>query len=391
MSQLPSPMALSSIALLERLVAFNTVSDQSNLPLIAFVSDYLTSHGIPFVFAPNAKGDKAALYATIGPMIDGGVVLSGHTDVVPVLGQAWTTDPFTLRRDGSRLYGRGSCDMKGFDAVCLAMAPELIKLPLKAPIHILLSYDEETTCLGVMDVIARMGIDLPRPRAVFVGEPTSMQVADAHKSVASIFTTIHGFEVHSSSPQTGVNAISGGTMVVAELERIFEEMITRGDPTGRFDPPYTTVHVGTITGGTARNITAKECRVHWEFRGVPGLDEDEIPRRLDAFIHETVLPRLTRFGVQASASTETEIIVPGLAPDPGSVAEVMAKRLTNTNRTITVPYGSEAGRFQRAGIPTVLCGPGNIAQAHQPDEYIEESEIAACEGFIRRLGRELRA
>jgi acetylornithine deacetylase len=387
----PSPLALSSVALLERLVAFNTVSDQSNLPLIAFVSDYLTSHGIPFVIAPNVVGDKAALYATIGPMIDGGVVLSGHTDVVPVVGQAWSTDPFTLRREGSRLYGRGSCDMKGFDAVCLAMAPELMKLPLKAPVHILLSYDEETTCLGVMDVIARMGIDLPRPRAVFVGEPTSMQVADAHKSVASIFTTIHGFEVHSSSPQTGVNAISGGAMVVAELERIFEDMITRGDPTGRFDPPYTTVHVGTITGGTARNITAKECRIHWEFRGVPGLDEDEIPRRLDAFIHGTVLPRLTRFGGKASVNTETEIIVPGLAPDPGSVAEVMAKRLTNTNRTITVPYGSEAGRFQKAGIPTVLCGPGNIAQAHQPNEYIEESEIAACEAFIRRLGRELSA
>jgi acetylornithine deacetylase len=383
------PMALSSIALLERLMAFNTVSDQSNLPLIAFVSDYLASHGIPFVIAPNATGDKAALYATIGPLLDGGVVLSGHTDVVPVAGQAWTTDPFILRREGTRLYGRGSCDMKGFDAVCLAMAPELMKLPLKAPVHILLSYDEETTCLGVMDVIARMGIDLPRPRAVFVGEPTSMQVADAHKSVASIFTTIHGFEVHSSSPQAGVNAISGGAMVVAELERIFEEMITRGDPTGRFDPPYTTVHVGTITGGTARNITAKECRIHWEFRGVPGLDEDEIPRRLDAFIHETVLPRLTRFGGKASVTTETEIIVPGLAPDPGSVAEVMAKRLTSSNRTITVPYGSEAGRFQRAGIPTVLCGPGNIAQAHQPDEYIEESEIMVCEAFIRRLGREL--
>jgi acetylornithine deacetylase len=391
MQQPSLPMQLSSISLLERLVAFNTVSDRSNLPLIAFVSDYLASHGIPFVIAPNAAGDKAALYATIGPMIDGGVVLSGHTDVVPVAGQSWTTDPFSLRREGSRLYGRGSCDMKGFDAVCLAMAPEVMKMPLKAPIHILLSYDEETTCLGVMDVIGQMGIDLPRPRAVFVGEPTSMQVADAHKSVASFFTTVQGFEVHSSSPRNGVNAISGGTMVVAELERIFEEMITRGDPTGRFDPPYTTVHVGTITGGTARNITAKECRIHWEFRGVPGLDEDEIPRRLDAFVRDTVLPRLTRFGGKASVMTETEIIVPGLAPDPGSAAEVMAKRLTSSNRTITVPYGSEAGRFQRAGLSTILCGPGNIAQAHQPDEYIEESEIAACEAFIRRLGRELSA
>ncbi len=381
----------TSLDLLERLVGFNTVSDRSNLELIAFVADYLRSHDIPFVEAPNATGDKAAIYATIGPMVDGGVVLSGHTDVVPVAGQQWTTDPFTLRRAGSKLHGRGACDMKAFDAVCLAMAPELKRMPLKRPVHILLSYDEEVTCLGVVDVIARMGKDLPRPGAVFVGEPTLMQVADAHKSVGSFFTTITGFEVHSSSPRRGVNAISGGAMIVAELERIFEEMVERGDPTGRFDPPYTTVHVGTITGGNARNITARECRLHWEFRGVPGLDEDEIPRRLDAFVQAEVLPRLRRFGGEASVRTETDIIVPGLAPDPGSVAETLAKRLTASNAAITVPYGSEAGRFQKIGLPTVVCGPGNIAQAHQPDEWIEESEIAKCEAFVRRLGRELSA
>ncbi len=381
----------TSLDLLARLVGFNTVSDRSNLDLIRFVAEYLRSHGIPFVEAPNAAGDKAALYATIGPMVDGGVVLSGHTDVVPVAGQPWTGDPFTLRRDATRLVGRGACDMKAFDAVCLAMAPELKRMPLKRPVHILLSYDEETTCLGVMDVIARMGVDLPRPGAVIVGEPTLMQVADAHKSVGSFFTTVTGFEVHSSSPRRGVNAISGGAMIVAELERIFEEMVERGDPTGRFDPPYTTVHVGTITGGNARNITARECRLHWEFRGVPGLDEEEVPRRLMAFAEEQVLPRLRRFGGEASVRTEIEILVPGLAPDPGSAAETLAKRLTSSNAAITVPYGSEAGRFQKVGLPTVLCGPGNIAQAHQPDEWIEESEIAKCEAFVRRLGRELSA
>jgi acetylornithine deacetylase len=256
-------------------------------------------------------------------------------------------------------------------------------------VHILLSYDEETTCLGVVDVIARMGVDLPRPKAVIVGEPTSMQVADAHKSVGTFWTTVHGFEVHSSMPRRGVNAISGGAMIVAELERIFEEMVERGDPTGRFDPPYTSVHVGTINGGTARNITAKECRLYWEYRGVPGLDDAEIPARLQAFVDGTVLPRLSRFGGSPRVETEPEILVPGLAPDPGSVAETLAMRLTNTNRTITVPYGSEAGRFQKAGVPTVLCGPGDIAQAHQPDEFIEESEIAKCEAFVRALGREL--
>jgi acetylornithine deacetylase len=385
----PVPQPLTSLAILDKLVSFDTVSDKSNLPLIAWVEDYLKGHGIPYVVAPNAEGKKAALYATIGPAVDGGVVLSGHTDVVPVVGQAWTTDPFKLRHEGTKLYGRGACDMKGFDAVCLAMAPELAKMPLKAPVHILLSYDEETTCEGPLGVIARMGKDLPRPKAVVVGEPTSMQVADAHKSVGTFWTTVHGFEVHSSMPRRGVNAISGGAMIVAELERIFEEMAERGDATGRFDPPYTSVHVGSIAGGTARNITARECRLNWEYRGVPGLDDAEIPRRLQAFIDREVIPRLSRFGGQPRVETIREVLVPGLAPDPGSVAETLAMRLTNTNRTITVPYGSEAGHFQKAGVATVLCGPGNIAQAHQPDEFIEESELRKCEAFVRELGREL--
>jgi acetylornithine deacetylase len=384
-----SEPASTTLAILERLVGFDTVSDRSNLALVDFVTGYLRDHGIHFVTAPNAAGDKAAIFATIGPASDGGVVLSGHTDVVPVAGQAWTGDPFRLRREGSRLVGRGACDMKAFDAVCLAMAPELSKLKLKRPIHILLSYDEETTCLGVVDLIRRFGQDLPRPGAVIVGEPTSMQVADAHKSVGCFFTTVEGFEVHSSSPRRGVNAISGAAMIVAEIERIFDELVERGDPTGRFDPPYTTVHVGTIQGGNARNITAKECRIHWEYRGVPGLDEEEVPARIARFADEVVLPRLRRFGGPAEVRTEVEIVVPGLAPDPGSAAEVLAMRLAGTNRTITVPYGSEAGRFQKAGIPTVLCGPGDIAQAHQPDEWIEAGQIALCEDFVRRLGQEM--
>jgi acetylornithine deacetylase len=380
---------MNSLEILEKLVGFNTVSDQSNLALIEFVAEYLRGHNIRFLTAPNADGNKAALYASIGPDVDGGVVLSGHTDVVPVVGQAWTTDPFKLRRDGTRLLGRGSCDMKAFDAVCLALAPELAKMPLKAPVHILLSYDEETTCLGVMDVIAKMGVDLPRPKAVIVGEPTSMQVADAHKSVGSFYTTVHGFEVHSSMPRAGVNAIDGAAMIVGELNAIFEEMVLRGDPSGRFTPPYTSVHIGTLNGGTARNITAKQCRMNWEFRGVPGLDDEEIPRRLERFAQDVVVPHLNRFGGNGSVTTELDILVPGLTPEPGSVAEVLAKRLTNANHTITVPYGSEAGRFQKAGIPTVLCGPGDIAQAHQPDEFIEISQIEACEAFVRNLGKEL--
>jgi acetylornithine deacetylase len=381
----------TSIAILERLVSFNTESDRSNLPLIACVEEYLARHGIAFVKAPNAAGDKAAILATVGPMTDGGVVLSGHTDVVPVAGQAWTSDPFALRRDGGKLYARGACDMKGFDAVCLAMLPRLARMPLKAPVHLLLSYDEETTCLGVMDIIRMFGVDLPRPRAVIVGEPSRMQVADAHKSVVTFFTTVHGFENHSSFPARGVNAINGAVDLIAELNRMAGEFVARGDPTGRFEPAHTTIHVGTINGGTARNITAKECRFHWEFRGVPGLDIREIPARLHAFGETTVLPKLRAHGRPASIVTENEVEVPGLAPDPGSFAEALALRLTASNRTITVPYGSEAGRFQEAGIATVICGPGDIAQAHQPDEWIEESELAACERFILRLGETLSA
>jgi acetylornithine deacetylase len=391
MSDLPQGAAPSAttLDLLERLVSFDTESSKSNLALVAFVIDYLTKLGAEYIVAPNAAGDKAAVYVNVGPRVDGGVVLSGHTDVVPVAGQPWTGDPFKLRRDGRRLIGRGACDMKGFDAVCLAMLPDLMRLPLKQPVHLLLSYDEETTCLGVMDVIARMGVDLPRPRAVIVGEPTLMQVADAHKSVGAFFTTITGFEVHSSSPHLGVNAIYGGTAVVEELQRIFDEMVARGDPTGRFSPGYTTVSVGTIKGGTARNITARECVVYWEFRGVPGLPEREIPDRIDRYCREFVIPRLQVNGGKASIRTETEIYVPGLAPDPGSAAETLALRLTNSNQTITVPYGTEAGRFQQAGIATVVCGPGDIAQAHQPDEWIDESQLAACEAFVRRLGQNL--
>jgi acetylornithine deacetylase len=380
---------LSPVSMLERLVSFDTESAKSNLPLIAFVEEFLTSHGVRYVKAFNAAGNKAAILTTVGPMVDGGIVLSGHTDVVPVAGQAWTSDPFALRKDGGKFYARGACDMKAFDAICLSLLPELARRPLKAPVHVLLSYDEETTCLGVMDIIAMFGVSLPRPRAVIVGEPSRMQVADAHKSVVTFFTTVTGFENHSSHPRRGVNAINGAVMLIAEINRMAEEYEAKGDPTGRFDPAWTTIHVGTVSGGTARNITARECRFHWEFRGVPGLDNREIPARLSAYGDSIVLPKLRAFGKPATIITENEVEVPGLAPDPGSAAESLALRLTASNRTITVPYGSEAGRFQLAGVPTVICGPGDIAQAHQPDEWIEESEIEACIAFVRRLGEDL--
>ena len=283
-----------TIELLGQLVAFDTESSKSNWPIIRFIENYLRARDIPFTIVPNAAGDKAALFATIGPMIDGGIVLSGHTDVVPVEGQVWTSDPFVMRREGTRLFGRGTTDMKGFDAVALAMVDEFRAAPLKAPVHILLSYDEETTCLGPVDTIARFGKDLPTPRAAIVGEPTLMHVADAHKAVATYRTTVYGQEAHSSKPHLGANAIEGAAALVNELYTFGRSLEDGQGPLARFDPSRSTVSVGVIAGGTARNILAKECSFHWEFRPLPGMPIDMALRRLNAFASAHVLPQLQR-------------------------------------------------------------------------------------------------
>ncbi|HYA79711.1 MAG TPA: acetylornithine deacetylase [Methylocystis sp.] len=380
----------AAIDLTERLVAFDTESSKSNLALIAAVEDYLREHGATFWRIPNAAGDKASLFATFGPNVEGGVLLSGHTDVVPVAGQSWTADPFTLRRVGSRLVGRGAVDMKGFDAVCLAMVPEFMAAPLKRPIHLLLSYDEETTCSGPIDAIRRFGLDLPLPGAVIVGEPTSMQVADAHKSVTTHTTRVLGHEIHSAKLHQGLSAVHMACRLVTELERIGEDFRAAGDPSGRFDPPYSTVHVGSIAGGTARNIVARACEFHWEFRALPDSQATAAKEALELFaakLRETAFAPFPR----ASIETTTDTQVLGLFPQPGSRAETLALRLAKANRTIAVPYATEAGQFQAAGVPTVVCGPGRIDEAHQPDEFIEIAELSACVDFMRGLARELSA
>lgn len=377
--------AMTPLALLERLVSFDTESSRSNLELIAFVERYLADLGVASVRVPNETGDKTALFATIGATDRGGIVLSGHTDVVPVAGQTWTSDPFTLRVADGKAYGRGAVDMKAFAAIALSLVPEMQAAALKTPIHIMLSYDEELTCLGVVDTIRRMGVDLPRPQAVIVGEPTELQVADAHKSVVTFNTYVHGYEAHSAKPELGSNAIFAAGWLLQELDRISDVYREKGDPTGRFDPPYSSVHVGTVNGGTARNILPKICHFQWEVRGVPGTDEEEVARMLDDYAQRVVVPRLTRWGWPGSVETLLEVAVPGLAPDPGSAAETLALRLAGRNQTMTVPYGTEAGHFQRNGLPTVVCGPGSINQAHQPDEYITLDEIERGVGFIRRL------
>ncbi len=378
----------ATLELLEQLIGFDTVSDKSNLGLVERVEAYLAGEGIAFTRVPNAAGDKAALFATVGPVQDGGVLLSGHTDVVPVKGQRWTGDPFAMREDGGRLWGRGSCDMKAFDAICLAMLPVFRDAGLKRPIHLLLSYDEEIGCLGSLDTIARFGVDLPRPAICIVGEPTEMKVVNAHKSIASYVTTVHGKEAHSSNPALGANAIEGACALVTELYRLQARLEAEGDPSGLFDPGFSTVHVGTIEGGHARNILARECRFGWEFRGLPGTDQKTAIRHIEDFAARAVLPRLTRHA-EASIEHERHVEVPGLAADEGSAAEVLAKRLARTNEVGTESFATEAGQFQRNGIPTIVCGPGSIRQAHQPDEFITLEQVDAGLAFMQRLAAEL--
>ena len=375
-------------ALLARLVAFESVSDASNLPVVDFIEAYLASYGVEARRAPNAAGDKAAILATIGPRVDGGVVLSGHTDVVPVAGQLWTSGPFVLREAGGRLYGRGVCDMKGFDACVLAMVPAFQAAKLERPIHIVLSYDEETTCLGSLDVIGWFGASEPKPGAVIVGEPTMMAVADAHKSVATFRTLVVGREAHSAMPALGANAVAAAADVVSEIGRRAREY-EEGPLDPRFTPPYSTLHVGMIRGGTARNILARECVIHWEFRGLPGVSTASALAKVDSFVDAVALPRLARFVAGPTIATEIEVDVPPLAAAPGSAAETLALRLARANERIAVSYATEGGQFQKAGLPTVVCGPGSIEQAHKPDEFVEETQLAACLAFLDGLAAAL--
>ncbi len=373
------------LSILEHLVAFNTESARSNRALIAFVADFLDIWQVPYRRIPNATGDKEALFATLGPIKDGGVLLSGHTDVVPATGQNWTSDPFRLRVAYGRAHGRGTVDMKGFCALALALVPDFLAADLARPVHLLLSYDEEVSCLGTADAIAEFGHSLPRPGLVLVGEPTDLEVIDAHRSVVTFTTTVHGQEAHASKPMHGANAVMAAGDLVAALNRIADAMILRGDPSGRFDPPATTVHVGRIAGGSSRNVLPKLCSFNWEFRGLPNLDMTEIPRLFAQVSQRVTRDRLNRYGDFGRIETREEVSVPSLAPDPGSEAERLALSLSGHDRTKAVPYATEAGRFQQAGLSTVVCGPGSIDQAHQPDEFITLDALQQGEDFLRRL------
>ena len=374
--------------LLTTLVGFDTTSAKSNLPLIAFVEDYLKGHGIASTRVPSLDGTKADLFATIGPQREGGVGLSGHSDCVPVEGQNWTSDPFTLTLRDGKLYGRGTCDMKGFLACVLASVPLFKSRKLKEPIHIIISYDEEVGCTGVRPLIARLGHDLRRPRAIIVGEPTSMQVIDAHKRIDAYRTRVIGREAHSSMPELGANAIAAAAELICELERLGANIAARqNDP--RFEPPCSTISVGTIKGGTAPNIVPKHCEFQWQVRSLPTAAPAEVPRDLAAYADTTLLPRLKQATAEAAIDTETQGSVPAFVAAPSSSAVALALQLTGEKETHVVSYTTEAGLFEQAGCPSAICGPGNIAQAHAADEYVSLDQLDACMAFLEGLADRL--
>jgi acetylornithine deacetylase len=370
--------------LLRDLIAFDTTSCNSNMPLIEYVADYLSDNGISPRVIPSDDGTKANLFATIGPDIPGGVVLSGHSDVVPVDGQDWSTDPFDLTESDGRLYGRGSADMKGFIACTLALAPKFSVRDLRRPVHLAFSYDEEIGCLGVGRMIDVITSELPRPAAVIVGEPTRMQIANTHKGICAMTTTIRGREAHSSRPQDGVNAIEAAAALVSFLYRLCDELATT-ERDDRFDPPYTTFNTGKISGGDAVNIIARECLLNWEFRPIPGADPDAISARVDDWVRSHLLLKMQATDPASFVDTVRDVLVPPFDAPELSEAERIARAASGLNSAGAVAFVTEASLFAVAGIPAVICGPGDIAQAHQPDEFVEISQLDMCLGFLERI------
>ena len=372
--------------MLEKLVRFDTTSRDGNIPLIEFVEAYLDGWGIPHFRVDYEAGRKTNLFATMGPDTAGGIVLSGHTDVVPVDGQDWASNPFELTDRGGRFYGRGACDMKGFLAVALALAPEFKAANLKTPIHLALSCDEEVGCKGVRPLVAHIRDHMKKPKMVIVGEPTSMKVVNAHKSALTFSTEVLGHEAHSSLTDQGVNAIMVAGELLGEINRIREDLRDEGDATGRFNPPYSTIHVGVIEGGTAKNIIPRKCSFQWETRLLPTADPAVVPARFEKFA-ASLEPAMRKIASGAGIQNRQTNVVPGLAPEMDSPAEHLALHLAGANGAHAVSYCTEAGLFQQIGIPAIIVGPGSIEQAHKPDEYIDKSELRKCEAFMARLLR----
>lgn len=379
----------STVEILERLVAFPSVSGLPNGEIVGYCRDYLHAHGIESSLSYDEAGERANLFATIGPEVDGGVVLSGHTDVVPVEGQNWSNDPFTLVRQDGRLYGRGSVDMKGFLACVLGAVPQFKSLDLKRPVHIAFSFDEETGGFGMPYLLRDMGEKAYRPSVVIVGEPTEMKIISGHKGAYEMRTEVTGYEVHSSDPTKGVSAISYAVRLMSKIDEMGKAFAANPYIGSAYDPPYATFNIGTVSGGAVRNATAGWCGFDWELRPMPGEDGAAVIAEIEAYARDVLLPEMKAVSDQADIKVITEAPVPPL--DNANAAEAVAFvcELTGLNSEGVVSFGTDGGYFSDADYSTVVFGPGSITRAHQPDEYIEVAELAEGLEFLSKVGKRL--
>lgn len=389
-----SPLSNDDIAsraaeILAHLVAFDTTSRGSNLDLIGYVEAMLAAQGVASHRVMNDDATKANLYATIGPAVPGGIVLSGHTDVVPVDGQAWSSDPFVLTRRGDRLFGRGTCDMKGFIALALAVVPDIQAQGPARPVHLALSYDEEVGCLGAPSMIRELVRDLPPPMAVVVGEPTDMAVVCGHKGIASWTVTVNGHEAHSSLTHLGISANMVAVRLMQQLADLAETLEREADPQSPFEPRHATLTIGLVQGGTAVNILARTCSFTFDLRAPPGQCPNAIIAPFLRHVAEADAAMKARFPATGVTITQRSS-TPGFLVAGDSAAARLVRSLTGDNGPErVVSYAAEAGQFQNAGFSTVICGPGSIEQAHQPDEYLECDQLARGAAFMARLAVEV--
>ena len=377
-----------SLEMIEKLVSFDTTSRDSNLGLIEWVRDWLQQLGVESSLVYNKEKNKANLFATIhgkaGKLTAPGIVLSGHTDVVPVDGQAWDTDPFKATIKDGRLFARGACDMKGFIGTALAMTPRFAAADLKAPIHFALSYDEEVGCVGVRGLIEQLTQQGFKAAGVIVGEPTSMQVITAHKGKRSFRCTVHGKEAHSALTPQGVNAIEYAAQIITYIRHVADRMGQLEPRDNGFDVPFTTLQTGTIKGGTATNIVPAQCVFDWEFRYLPGANPDAIEREVRGYA-ESLLPAMKRVSAEAGIEITQSSDAPGSYLADTHAVTQLAIALARNDKTAKVAYATEAGLFEKAGLPSIICGPGSIQQAHKPNEYCDLAQIAQCEAFMDRF------
>ena len=381
----------SSRALLAELIGFDTVSRESNLDMIEFVRQYLAELGVESELFYNAERTKANLFATIGPRERGGIVLSGHTDVVPVEGQAWTVDAFRLTERDGRLYGRGTADMKGFIASVLAAVPTFLERELTLPAHLAFSYDEEVGCLGVRPMLAELERRTPKPALCLIGEPTELKPVLGHKGKLAMRCHVKGAPCHSAYAPYGVNAIQYAARMIGRLEEIGEQLAQPEHHDERFDPPFSTVQTGVIKGGRALNIVPAECEFDFEVRALPGFNAHQVADELQTYAEGELLPKMRAVKSDADIRFHSLSAYPGLATSPDSEAARLLALISGSNEFGTVAFGTEGGLFDEAGIPTVVCGPGSMDQGHKPDEFITSEQLSACDAMLTRLADHLSA